>query len=40
MKNEKVELLIDDIKSVNPSSPRGIRIHGTADIVARTDKDT
>jgi FMN-dependent NADH-azoreductase len=28
-------LLIDDLKSVNPWSPRGIRIHGTADIVAR-----
>jgi PPOX class F420-dependent enzyme/OxyR family protein len=35
LKNEKVALLIDDLKSVNPWSPRGIRIHGTADIVAR-----
>src|SRR3712207_1724120 len=35
LKNEKVALLIDDLMSVNPWSPRGIRIHGTADIVAR-----
>jgi pyridoxamine 5'-phosphate oxidase family protein len=34
LRNEEVELLIDGIKSVNPWSPRGIRIHGTADIVA------
>ena len=34
LKNEKVALLIDDLKSMNPWSPRGIRIHGTADVVA------
>jgi PPOX class F420-dependent enzyme/OxyR family protein len=34
LKNEKVAFLIDDLKSENPWSPRGIRIHGTAEIVA------
>lgn len=29
----KVALLIDDLPSVNPWSPRGIRVYGTAEIV-------
>ena len=33
--NEKVALVIDDLKSVDPWSPRGIKIYGTANIVAR-----
>lgn len=34
-KNAGVALVIDDLKSVNPWEPRGIRIHGIADIVTR-----
>jgi pyridoxamine 5'-phosphate oxidase family protein len=33
--NAQVALVIDDLKSVNPWLPRGIKIHGTADIVQR-----
>jgi pyridoxamine 5'-phosphate oxidase family protein len=35
LKNNKVALIIDDLKTVDPWDPRGIRIHGTADIVSR-----
>jgi pyridoxamine 5'-phosphate oxidase family protein len=35
LKNNKVAVVIDDLKSVDPWDPRGIRIHGTADIVTR-----
>jgi pyridoxamine 5'-phosphate oxidase family protein len=35
LKNNKVALVIDDLKTVDPWDPRGIRIHGTADIVTR-----
>ena len=35
LKNNKVALVIDDLKSVDPWDPRGIRIQGTADIVTR-----
>jgi len=35
LKNNKVALVIDDLKTVDPWDPRGIRIHGTADIVFR-----
>ncbi len=31
----KVALVVDDLVSVNPWSPRGIRIYGTAEIVER-----
>jgi pyridoxamine 5'-phosphate oxidase family protein len=35
LKNNKVALVIDDLETVNPWAPRGIRIYGTADIVTR-----
>jgi len=35
LENNKVALVIDDLKTVDPWDPRGIRIYGTADIVAR-----
>lgn len=35
LKNNKVALVIDDLKSVDPWDPRGIRVHGTVDIVTR-----
>ena len=34
-KNDKVAIVIDDLKSIDPWDPRGIRIYGTADIVTR-----
>jgi pyridoxamine 5'-phosphate oxidase family protein len=37
LKNNKVALVIDDLKTVDPWDPRGIRIHGTADIVTRKE---
>jgi pyridoxamine 5'-phosphate oxidase family protein len=33
--NHQVALIIDDLETVNPWAPRGIRIYGTADIVER-----
>ena len=33
--NEKVALLIDDMESIKPWKPRGIRIYGTAEFVER-----
>jgi pyridoxamine 5'-phosphate oxidase family protein len=35
LKNNKVAIIIDDLKSVDPWDPRGIRIYGTADVVTR-----
>jgi pyridoxamine 5'-phosphate oxidase family protein len=35
LKNDKVALVIDDLKTVDPWDPRGIRIYGTANIVTR-----
>jgi pyridoxamine 5'-phosphate oxidase family protein len=35
MKNNKVAVVIDDLKSVDPWDPRGIKVYGTADIVSR-----
>ena len=35
LKNNKVALVIDDLKTVDPWDPRGIRIYGTANIVTR-----
>ncbi|HXG30591.1 MAG TPA: PPOX class F420-dependent oxidoreductase [Thermodesulfobacteriota bacterium] len=33
--NKRVALVIDDLESVNPWRPRGIKVHGTAEIVER-----
>jgi len=33
--NRKVSLIIDDLKSLRPWLPRGIRIHGRAEVVQR-----
>ncbi len=35
LKNNKVAMVVDDLKSIDPWDPRGIRIYGTADIVTR-----
>lgn len=35
LKNNKVALVIDDLKTVDPWNPRGMKIYGTADIVTR-----
>jgi pyridoxamine 5'-phosphate oxidase family protein len=34
-KNNKVALVIDDLRSIDPWDPRGIKIYGTADFVTR-----
>jgi pyridoxamine 5'-phosphate oxidase family protein len=34
LKNNKVALVIDDLETIDPWAPRGIRIYGTADIVS------
>ena len=33
--NSKVAIIIDDLKTIDPWDPRGVRIYGTADIVMR-----
>jgi pyridoxamine 5'-phosphate oxidase family protein len=35
LKNNKVAIIIDDLKSIDPWDPRGIKIYGTADVVTR-----
>lgn len=35
LKNGRVAIVVDDLKSVSPWEPRGIRVYGTADIVTR-----
>ena len=35
LKNDTVAIIVDDLKTIDPWGPRGIRIYGTADIVSR-----
>jgi pyridoxamine 5'-phosphate oxidase family protein len=35
VKNNKVAIVIDDLKSIDPWDPRGVKIYGTADVVTR-----
>ena len=35
LKNNKVAFVVDDLRTVDPWDPRGIRIYGIADIVTR-----
>jgi len=35
LKNNKIAIVVDDLKSIDPGDPRGVRIYGTADIVTR-----
>ena len=35
LRNNKVSLVVDDLETIDPWAPRGIRIYGTADIVER-----
>ena len=35
LKNAKVAIVIDDLKSIDPWDPRGVKIYGTADEVTR-----
>jgi pyridoxamine 5'-phosphate oxidase family protein len=37
LKNHKVAVVIDDLKTVDPWDPRGIKIYGDADVVSRQD---
>jgi pyridoxamine 5'-phosphate oxidase family protein len=34
-KNKQIALVVDDLESVQPWRPRGIKIHGSADLVER-----
>ena len=35
LQNNKVAIVVDDLKSVDPWDPRGMKIYGTTDIVTR-----
>jgi pyridoxamine 5'-phosphate oxidase family protein len=35
LENDKIAIVVDDLKSIDPWDPRGIRIYGTADVVTR-----
>jgi pyridoxamine 5'-phosphate oxidase family protein len=35
LKNSSVAIVVDDLKTIDPWDPRGIRIYGTADAVTR-----
>ncbi|MFX1253489.1 MAG: PPOX class F420-dependent oxidoreductase [Promethearchaeota archaeon] len=34
-KNKKIALVVDDLETVDPWKPRGIKIHGTAELIER-----
>jgi pyridoxamine 5'-phosphate oxidase family protein len=36
--NPNIALVIDDLETVNPWKPRGIKVHGTAEIVERNGR--
>jgi len=38
LKNNKIAIVVDDLKSIDPWDPRGVRIYGTADIVTRQEE--
>jgi pyridoxamine 5'-phosphate oxidase family protein len=35
LKNNRVAIVLDDLKSIDPWDPRGIKVYGTADVVTR-----
>ena len=35
LKNNKVAIVVDDLKSIDPWEARGIKVYGTADIITR-----
>ena len=35
LKNNRVAIVFDDLKSIDPWDPRGLKIYGTADVVTR-----
>src|SRR5919108_1480681 len=35
LKNNMVAIVVDDLKSIEPWDPRGIKVYGTADVVTR-----
>jgi pyridoxamine 5'-phosphate oxidase family protein len=35
LKNNRVAIVVDDLETINPWKPRGIRIYGTADLINR-----
>lgn len=35
LRNNKVSIVIDDLKGVDPPDPRGIKIYGNADVIIR-----
>ncbi len=35
LKNDKVAIVVDDLKTIDPWEARGIKVYGTADIITR-----
>ena len=35
LKNNMVAIVVDDLKSIDPWDPRGLKVYGTADVVTR-----
>jgi len=35
LKNDKVAIVVDDLKTIDPWDPRGIKIYGSADVITR-----